>query len=119
MKVYNFALSADSILAHFKAIKIETAVKDLTKGKLPSGVFLSSGRNRVSLHFSVDMTNEVSLNVFNARGVCVANVNAGAGANNLLWNGTDVAGNRLPSGSYLAKFVINGQVMARRVMLLN
>jgi hypothetical protein len=76
---------------------------------------------RTTISFSLAEPGHVAIDILDARGgrqAVVADEMLGAGEHHWEWNGTDQAGRRLPSGSYLCRLSAAGSVWTTKLLLL-
>ena len=74
-----------------------------------------------SISFDVPQGNHVSLTIHDIQGKLIAsliNAELDAGLHKVTWNGTDHAGRKVASGTYLYRFEYNGQILTRAMLLL-
>ncbi len=73
------------------------------------------------ISFSTDNQTPVSLNVYDLNGRLVAGLFSGTVENHkhdVVWNGTDDLGRKLPSGTYFARFKGDGFSVSRKLLLV-
>ncbi len=78
-------------------------------------------RTTTSIAFDLAHAADVSIEVWNVRGVRVRNLAAGstpAGRHTLAWDGRDEAGRRLPAGLYWIRFTGDGTRQVMKAMLV-
>ncbi len=76
---------------------------------------------QTSIAFALPRGEQVRLDIFDAAGRLVRTLvdeNRGAGEHTVVWNGTDNAGNGMPSGTYVYKLQTESFVRARSMTLL-
>ncbi|MBD3222093.1 hypothetical protein GF314_12710 [bacterium] len=79
------------------------------------------GGDRAELQLTLPQSGDVSVKIYNARGMLVRNLldgAAGAGTRTLVWDGRDAGGRPAASGVYFVRVVAAGDVVTGRVAMV-
>jgi agmatine/peptidylarginine deiminase len=101
--------------------EIINAIKDKQSSADLKTNFPNPFSTETNIPFTINKNGKVILEIFDLRGVKVRSLIAGqliAGHRNVLWNGIDDQGNRLPGGIYLYKLTTERQTFTKRMVLI-
>ncbi len=110
------------------AIRRITASSDTT-GSVPPGnqvdfglPYPSPARDATTFRYRMTASSRVDLRIFDARGRLTRTLRAGADVaapgEQVVWDGTDDRGRRVPAGLYVARLEIGTRVLSRRFVML-
>ncbi|MCZ6767210.1 MAG: T9SS type A sorting domain-containing protein [bacterium] len=77
--------------------------------------------SETTLPYQLDKEGEVDIRVFNVRGALVAVLTSGfraAGPGQVVWNGRDTAGNRVPAGVYFVRMTVENRTFEQKSLLV-
>jgi len=127
---YAFQMSATGIAGYFDNIVVTpnqaTSIDPEVKTSIPAKFSLFQNypnpfNPATTISFQVDVSSNISLNIFNVNGEIVMNLITGHFAPNkysIIWDGQNSFGQRVPSGVYLYTISDGSQNIMRKMLLL-
>ena len=87
----------------------------------PNPFNIHRGVNQTQIRFTLDQRKDVEIAVFNIKGQLVKRVFSGnmdQGLHELKWDGRDLTGNIVPSGTYFYRLEAGGQSLTKRLVII-
>jgi len=107
---------------HFVLANYVTAVPDIAHGGLLLSPNVPNPFNpRTEIRFELARSGRTRLTIFDARGMVVRRLldtDLGTGRHTRTWDGRDDAGRALGSGTYLYRLESDGEIVARKMLLI-
>jgi len=87
----------------------------------PNPFNIHRGVNQTQIRFTLDQRKDVEVAIFNIRGQLVKNVFSGnmdKGHHDIQWDGRDLTGNIVPTGTYFYRLEAGGQSLTKRLVFI-
>ncbi len=87
----------------------------------PNPFNMRSGATATQIHFSLNTHKDVDISIFNINGQLVHKAHLGqmtSGIHSFQWDGRDMSGSVVPSGTYFYRFKAGDQVLTKQMMII-